>query len=190
MEDIRFIFHKGVDLRSILRALWVDLKAGSFVQGGSTITQQLVKNLYLSNEKTISRKIKEFIIALYIEQVYSKEKILETYLNEFVWGSLQGTKVKGVSSAAIFYFGKNVRYLEPYEAAILIAMLKGPYFYHPIRRPNRLRKRVNLIFEKLKNLSLFPATEGLWGDLIWSKWRGRLIQLEVNDPYKSLERLH
>ena len=168
--------------------MWVDLKAGSFVQGGSTITQQLVKNLYLSNEKTISRKIKEFIIALYIERLFSKEEILESYFNEFIWGALQGTKIKGISSAAVFYFGKKASVLKPYEVAILIAMLKGPYFYHPIRRPKRLKQRVDFIFEKLKKLSLFPVDEEQWSDLNWEKWRSRLVRLKSTGPYKSLER--
>ncbi len=188
VEDIRFIFHNGVDIKSILRALWVDLKAGKFVQGGSTITQQLVKNLYLSNEKTISRKIKEFIIALYVERVFSKEKILESYFNEFIWGSLQGTKLKGIFSASLFYFGKKVVLLEPYEVSILIAMLKGPYFYHPIRKTERLKTRVDYIFKKLKNLSLFPVDEKAWSQSDWFKWKKRLVKLELTYPYKSLER--
>ena len=188
IEDIRFIFHKGIDVKSILRALWVDLKARKFVQGGSTITQQLVKNLYLSNEKTISRKFKEFIIALYVERVYSKEKILESYFNEFIWGSLQGTKVKGIFSASLFYFGKKVTQLKPYEVSVLIAMLKGPYFYHPIRNTNRLIKRVDYIFKKLKSLSLFPVDERGWGQSDWKKWKSELVDRESSYPYKSLER--
>ena len=188
IEDIRFIFHNGVDIKSILRALWVDLKAGKFVQGGSTITQQLVKNLYLSNEKTISRKIKEFIIALYVERVFSKEKILESYFNEFIWGSLQGTKVKGVYSASLFYFGKKLVLLKPYEVAVLIAMLKGPYFYHPIRKTERLKIRVDYIFKKLKKLSLLPADEQAWGRSDWVKWKNKLVERESGQPYKSLER--
>ena len=188
IEDIRYIFHYGVDIKSIFRALWVDLKAGKFVQGGSTITQQLVKNLYLSNEKTISRKIKEFIIALYVEKVFSKEKILESYFNEFIWGSLQGTKVKGIFSASLFYFGKKVSFLKPYEVSVLIAMLKGPYFYHPIRKTERLRRRVDYIFKKLKNLSLFPADEEGWNQSNWANWKSRLVELESTNPFKSLER--
>ena len=188
IEDIRFIFHNGVDIKSILRALWVDLKAGKFVQGGSTITQQLVKNLYLSNEKTISRKIKEFIIALYVERVFSKEKILESYFNEFIWGSLQGIKVKGVYSASLFYFGKKITSLKPYEVAVLIAMLKGPYFYHPIRKTGRLRARVDYIFKKLKKLSLLPVDEQAWNQTNWVAWKNELTDRESGHPYKSLER--
>ena len=189
IEDIRFIFHRGVDFRSIARAIWIDLKMGKLVQGGSTITQQLVKNLYFSNEKTLVRKIKELIIAIYIEKNFSKDKILETYFNEFVWGALQGTKVKGLLSATLFYFGKKPKFLSSYEAAILVALLKGPNYYHPIRRTSRLKKRTDFIFEKLKSENLYSRgrKSKKWSSKKWKSWVRELRKREKRRSFTSLE---
>ena len=96
IEDYRFLNHFGVDLFSIFRAIIVNLKSMKLKQGGSTITQQLVKNLYLSNEKTFLRKIKEAIISIYLEVNYSKENIIEAYFNEVYWGTFAGIKLKGL----------------------------------------------------------------------------------------------
>ena len=174
IEDNRFLKHVGVDLRSILRALWHDLKVMRLEQGGSTITQQLSKNLFYSNEKKFSRKLKEFVVSLYLEYNYSKEEILEAYFNEIEWGSFEGIKIKGVYSASLFYFSKKPQELNAYEVSILISLLKGPYFYHPLRHPERLEQRTNVVFTRLKELKMFSQGELGWDKAKWKEWREKL----------------
>jgi penicillin-binding protein 1B len=187
IEDLRFTDHMGIDFKSLARALWVDLLHMKFVQGGSTLTQQLVKNIYFSNERSLLRKINEMIVALYIEYKYDKEKIIESYLNEFIWGSLQGVKIKGLYSASIFYFQKRPEELGHFEAAILISLLKGPYFYHPINQLNRLQDRAKLVYEKLTELKLFPLDENeIWQKKDWEVWQKKLISINKKNFLKNL----
>lgn len=140
-EDYRFYQHKGIDFRGILRAVYQDIKAGKKVQGGSTITQQLVKNLFFTQEKRIFRKIFEMAYAIRIEQQYSKEQILEYYLNSIYFG--HGTW--GVQAAAEVYFGKPVRELTTAEAALIAALARSPEYYSPFRNPEAALERRNLI---------------------------------------------
>lgn len=140
-EDYRFYQHKGIDFRGILRAVYQDIKAGKKVQGGSTITQQLVKNLFFTQEKLFFRKIFEMAYAIRIEQQYSKEQILEFYLNSIYFG--HGTW--GVQGASEVYFGKPVRELATAEAAMISALAKSPEYYSPFRNPEAAMKRRNLI---------------------------------------------
>lgn len=140
-EDYRFYQHKGIDFRGILRAVYQDLKAGKKVQGGSTITQQLVKNLFFTQEKRLFRKIFEMAYAIRIEQQYSKEQILEYYLNSIYFG--HGTW--GVQAAAEVYFGKPVQELTTAEAAMISALARSPEYYSPFRNPEAALKRRNLI---------------------------------------------
>ncbi|MCF8058049.1 MAG: transglycosylase domain-containing protein [Bacteriovoracaceae bacterium] len=170
IEDYRFLDHKGVDPKSLIRALWHDLKVFRLEQGGSTLTQQLAKNLFYTNEKKFSRKIKEMIASAYIEFSLEKEQILQAYFNEVMWGSLQGIKIKGVSAAAFFYFLKKPSELDPYEVSILISLLKGPYYYSPVYKIERLKERANLVFEKLKSLNLFPDSSNPWPQETWDTW--------------------
>lgn len=107
VEDQRYLDHFGVDLKSLFRATLANLKSMKYAQGGSTISQQLVKNIFFTSEKTFTRKLKEMIVSIYIETQFPKEKILEAYLNEVHWGALQGIKLKGVHAASLYYFGKN-----------------------------------------------------------------------------------
>lgn len=187
IEDNRFVHHFGIDLRSIARALFKDLLAMRFVEGGSTITQQLVKNMFYSNERSIVRKINEMILAIYIESNYPKEQILEAYFNEIVWGSLQGIRIKGIGAASIFYFGKNIEFLEPYEATILISLLKGPYFYHPIKRTERLKTRVKAVYKRLLDLKFFLKKDKLaWEESEWDKWIAWLKEREESRDYYTI----
>ena len=140
-EDYRFYQHKGIDLRGILRAVYQDIKAGKKVQGGSTITQQLVKNLFFTQEKLFFRKIFEMAYAIRIEQQYSKEQILEFYLNSIYFG--HGTW--GVQGASEVYFGKPVRELTTAESAMISALARSPEYYSPFRNPEAALKRRNLI---------------------------------------------
>lgn len=171
IEDIRFLDHPGVDIISILRAIWVDLKSMALVQGGSTLTQQLVKNIFLTSDKTFGRKFKEVIYALYLEKILEKEEIITWYFNEVFWGSLQGVKLKGITMASIGYFSTEPKFLSEYQVAILISLLKGPYFYSPLNHLERLKERTNVVFDKLKESNLIVGDEATrWNDSQWKKW--------------------
>ena len=145
MEDRRFWKHWGVSLRDIARALWIDLKAMKKVQGASTLTQQLARNLFLTLEQTLSRKMREMLVAVRIEKTYSKEEILEMYLNQ----QYLGHGAYGVQSAAQLYFSKNVEDLNLAECALITGMLKAPHHYSPIDHPERAQYRRNLVLEAM-----------------------------------------
>lgn len=187
IEDQRFLDHSGIDPKSLLRALVADIKEMRFVQGGSTLTQQLVKNLFLTNEKTFSRKLKELIVSIYLERNFTKENILEAYFNEFVWGSLQGIRIKGIHAASLFYFGKRAEMVGPYEASILISLLKGPNYYHPLRNLQRLKARSDMVFKKLVELNLFSKKNtSVWGVKRWKRWQKKLQKLEEEKPFEAV----
>ncbi len=173
IEDYRFLDHFGIDIKSIIRAIIYDIKAGAFVQGGSTLTQQIVKNLFFTNEKSLERKLKEAIVAIYLELKYDKTTILQTYFNEVFWGGIGGIRFKGLEAAARGYFNKGIVDLSPYEASILIAMLKGPHYYHPIKHTNRLQERSDFIFKKLVKLNLYAYQDG-WSSNDWDKFKDSL----------------
>lgn len=149
IEDTRFYGHLGLDPRAILRALVVDIKSRSLVQGGSTITQQLVKNLFLSRKRTLWRKFNEALTALIIELRYSKSRILEAYLNEIYLGQSGPVSISGVAAGARFYFSKDVSALNLAESALLAGLIRAPYKYSPyIDKPAALVRR-NLVLEKM-----------------------------------------
>lgn len=176
VEDQRYLDHFGIDLKSLFRATLANLKSMKYAQGGSTISQQLVKNLFFTSEKTFTRKLKEMVVSIYIETQFPKEKILEAYLNEVHWGALQGIKLKGVHAASIFYFGKKPNEITPYEGAILIGLLKGPGFYHPIRQTNRLKERAGVVYKKLVQENFVPDDASvIWSDSQWESWKKYLI---------------
>lgn len=142
-EDKRFYEHKGIDVRGILRAVYHDIKVGEKVQGGSTITQQLVKNLFFTQEKLFIRKIWEMAYAIRVEQQYSKEQILEFYLNSLYLG--HGTW--GIAGGAQMCFGKSVAELTLGESAVLAGMAKSPEYYSPFRNPDASETRRNLVLK-------------------------------------------
>jgi penicillin-binding protein 1B len=180
VEDQRYLDHFGVDLKSLLRALFTNLKTMRYTQGGSTISQQLVKNLFFTSEKTFVRKIKEMIVSVYIESRFPKEKILEAYLNEVHWGSLQGIKIKGVFAASLYYFGKKPSEISPFEGAILIGLLKGPGYFHPIKNTERLMERADVVFKKLVKENFIPDDPSLiWNKKDWQKWIAKLKKAET-----------
>ena len=179
VEDYRFPEHRGVDPRSILRALLANIKKGKTVQGGSTLTQQLAKNLYYSADKNLWRKIKEAIASIYLELKYSKEKILEAYFNEVTWGYLQGIRLKGIHAASLFYFAKHPREIDVYEASILVSLLKGPGHFHPLRHTRRLMKRTDMVLGKLRTLNLVGKKDVVvWSASLWEKWFASLRKRE------------
>lgn len=187
VEDQRYLDHFGVDLKSLLRAVVTNVKTMKFSQGGSTISQQLVKNLFFTNEKTMTRKIKEMIVSVYIENQYSKEKILEAYLNEVHWGALQGIKIKGVMGASLFYFGKKPGEITPFEGAILIGLLKGPGFYNPLKKVERLKERAEVVYKKLiKENFVSNDLSVIWKKREWENFTERLKKLEKTKNYQSI----
>lgn len=159
VEDREFMDHVGLDFRAIARALVANLRAGSTVQGGSTITQQLIKNYFLTNERTLWRKANEAVMAMLLEWHYSKEEILEAYLNEVYLGQDGGRAVHGVGLASHFYFERPVQNLSLPQMATLIALIRGPAYYHPNRHPQRLLQRRNRILQVMAAEGLIDPVE-------------------------------
>ncbi|MEE8520810.1 MAG: PBP1A family penicillin-binding protein [Gemmatimonadota bacterium] len=149
IEDQRFFEHSGLDLKRIAAAALANIRAGRIVQGGSTLTQQLAKNLYLSPRRTLTRKVREAAIALALERRYSKEQILEAYLNEVYLGQNGAVAIHGVGRAAQHYFAKDVSALELSEAALLAGLIRGPSLYSPFRRPEAAKARRNLVLGQM-----------------------------------------
>ena len=141
MEDRSFFKHEGISLRGILRAAWVDIRRGSLHTGGSTLTQQLTKNLYLNPERTWRRKALEALMAVLLEARYTKEEILESYLNEIYLGQNGAVQILGVEQASQVYFGKHVTYLTLPEAATLAGMIRSPNVLSPLKNPARAKAR-------------------------------------------------
>ena len=148
-EDRDFYQHYGVSVRGIARALWTNVRAGGMVQGGSTITQQLVKNFYLTNERRLSRKVKEALMALILEYRYTKNEILEAYLNEIYLGQNGSSAVHGFGLASEFYFGSTLKDLPLEQVASLVALVRGPSEYDPRRYPDRALDRRNLVLNEM-----------------------------------------
>lgn len=148
-EDRDFFDHFGVSLRGILRAMVANIQAGDMVQGGSTITQQLVKNFYLTSERKLTRKIKEALMALILEYRYSKNEILEAYLNEIYLGQDGASAVHGFGLASQFYFGGPLKDLSLEQLASLVALVRGPSEYNPRRFPERALQRRNLVLDEM-----------------------------------------
>ena len=144
-EDQSFYEHHGISLRGLARAMVANVKAGGLVQGGSTLTQQLVKNFWLTSERTLSRKLLEMPMAILLELHYSKQEILEAYLNEVYLGQDGARAIHGMGLGAQFLFGRPLEELEPHQLATLVALLKGPSWYDPRRRPERAMERRNTV---------------------------------------------
>ncbi len=155
IEDIRFREHLGIDFRSIGRALYRDILAGAKVEGGSTITQQLAKNAFLSDEKTLLRKTKEVLIAMNIERRYSKNEILEMYLNRIYFGH----GAYGIQAASKLYFNKGVSELSIEEGALLAGLPKAPNSYSPITNPDRSKQRRDLVLNVMERNGFLRAEQ-------------------------------
>jgi len=141
VEDRQFNHHHGIDPRGLIRAAWANLRRGEVVQGGSTITQQLVKNLYLTPDRSLVRKFNEAIMAISLERRFSKAEILEAYLNEVYLGQDGASAIHGFGRASEYYFGVPVQALAPEQIALLIGMVRGASWYHPVRNPARAAER-------------------------------------------------
>jgi penicillin-binding protein 1B len=149
IEDRRFEEHHGVDLRAIARAARANVQAGRIEQGGSTLTQQLVKNYFLDSRQTLPRKLQEAVMALLLELHYSKEEILTAYANEIYLGQEGRRSIHGFGLGSRFYFGEPLADLELHELALLAAVIRGPSWYNPWRHPERARERRDLVLERM-----------------------------------------
>ena len=157
VEDRRFDEHHGVDPYGILRALWADLRAGRVIQGGSTLTQQLVKNYFLSDEQTISRKATEAVMALRLEAHFSKDDILVAYLNEVYLGQDGSRAIHGFGLGSEYFFAKPLAELDVGELALLIGLVKGPSYYDPRKHADRAHARRNVVLQELADARLIDA---------------------------------
>ncbi len=156
-EDDSFFSHAGLSLTGIARAAWVDLTGGALSQGGSTLTQQLVKNLYLTQERTLSRKVREAVLAVFVELRHSKRAILQAYLNEIYLGSSNGVNLIGVGAASRAFFGKDPAQLDLPEAALLAGMIRSPASYSPIRHPDAAKRRRNMVLDRMVETGALDA---------------------------------
>ena len=156
VEDSNFYYHLGIDPKAIFRAFITNMKAGRVVEGGSTITQQLSKTLFLSRERTLPRKIREAILSVRLELVFTKDEILEMYLNQIYYG--HGSY--GVEAAARTYFGRGVADITIAECAMIASLPKAPNHYSPYKDPKRARKRRNHTIRRMSYLSFITKSEG------------------------------
>lgn len=148
-EDRNFYEHYGVSARGILRAVWANIRAGGIVQGGSTLTQQLVKNFFLTSERTWWRKINEIAMALILDARYSKDEILEAYLNEIYLGQDGARAIHGFGLASQYYFSRSLEELQLHHVALLVSLVRGPSYYDPFKLPERTRKRRDLVLDEM-----------------------------------------
>ncbi|MEV2378278.1 biosynthetic peptidoglycan transglycosylase [Paenibacillus larvae] len=162
IEDHRFYKHYGIDPISLGRAIWTDMKDGQKNQGASTITMQVARNLFLSGDKTYTRKFKEMAIATELENKFSKEEILNLYLNNIYFGNGQ----YGIEAADQYYFGKTTRLNDPQkpvinlsEAAMLAGMVKGPEAYNPLKNKDKALKRQQVVLNRMAQLGLISKQE-------------------------------
>jgi penicillin-binding protein 1B len=159
VEDRRFHEHHGVRPAAIARAAWVNLRAGAVRQGGSTITQQLVKNYFLDNRRSLGRKIREAVMALWLDALYDKEDILTAYVNEIYLGQDGERSIHGFGLAARFYFGRPLAELDLSELSLLVALVRGPSWYNPWRHPERARARRDLVLDILVDQGVAETAE-------------------------------
>src|SRR5699024_3797122 len=156
-EDRAFYQHHGISLRGLARAMAANVKQRGFHQGGSTLTQQLVKNFWLTRDRTIARKLLEMPMAVLLERHYEKEQILETYLNEVYLGQDGSRAVHGMGLASFYYFGQPLEELAPQHMALLVGMLKGPGLYNPKRSPQRAKERRNVVLTLAEENGILSA---------------------------------
>jgi penicillin-binding protein 1B len=149
VEDRNFDRHAGFDLRAIARAFWVNVTAGEVRQGGSTLTQQLVKSYFLDNRRTIGRKLRELAMAIILDARFGKEDLLNAYVNEIYLGQDGRRAVHGFGLGAQFYFNRPLTELDIQQLALLIAVIRGPSYYDPFRHPERARARRDLVLDKM-----------------------------------------
>jgi penicillin-binding protein 1B len=158
-EDARFYSHIGIDILAIGRALFANLKEQRFAQGGSTITQQLAKNFFLSPKKTLVRKLREAELALFLELRYSKKQILEMYLNKIYFGQEGLRGIYGIEEAAGFYFSKEAKDISLEESALLAGIIRSPNRYSLFRNPKAVQERRNAVLTRMRQLEMIREDE-------------------------------
>ena len=159
VEDRRFDVHHGVDPRGILRALWVDVRAGRIEQGGSTLTQQLVKSYFLDERQTFSRKLTEAIMAWRLETHFTKTDILTAYINEIYLGQDGERAIHGFGLASQFYFALPIDELDLSQLALLVGLVRGPSYYEPRRHPDRARARRDLVLKVMADAGVIGQAD-------------------------------
>lgn len=159
VEDRNFDTNRGIDVFGILRALWVDIRAGQWEQGGSTLTQQLVRSYFLTTRRTASRKIREAIMAVALDEHFTKADLMNAYINEIHLGQDGNRAIHGFGLASQFYFGKPLSELDLEEIATLVAIVRGPSYYDPRRHPDRVLKRRNLVLDEMVAQRVIPEGE-------------------------------
>jgi penicillin-binding protein 1B len=159
VEDREFFKHFGVSPKGIARAMWINASAGQLRQGGSTLTQQLVKNFFLTNERSLTRKATEAMMALLLELHYDKQDILEAYLNEVFLGQDGQRAVHGFGLASQYFFSQPLSELKLDQVALLVGMVKGPTYYNPRRNPERALERRNLVLDLLVEQGVVTAEQ-------------------------------
>ena len=180
VEDRDFYDHWGVSLRGIARALWANVKKGAVTQGGSTLTQQLVKNFYLTSERTLTRKVSEALMSIMLELHYEKDVIIEAYMNEVYLGQAGKRAIHGFGLASLFYFGQPLVELELHQLALLVGLVKGASWYDPRRNPQRALDRRNQVLKLMQE-------QGYIGDVERKKETARplaVIKKPVYDDEK------
>ncbi len=190
-EDRQFVGHKGVSFKGIFRAMWVNLKSWRFSQGGSTITQQVVKNMFLSSKKSLVRKFKEQILASELEKRFTKEQIFEMYLNIIYMGQRGAFQVRGLAAAAQFYMSKPVQSLNSVECATLAAMIKSPGTYTPFTPEGykKLLQRRDYILKALPSSKNPEEGEGLKGFSLKTKKPAHPPVYFTDTVYKRMRHL-
>ncbi|MBV9911061.1 MAG: penicillin-binding protein 1B [Sinobacteraceae bacterium] len=159
VEDRNFDTHHGIDPGGILRALWVDVRAGQIEQGGSTLTQQLVKSYFLDPRQTLSRKLREAVMALALEAHFTKTDLMNAYINEIFLGQDGDRAIHGFGLASQFYFGKPLSELDLPEVALMVAIVRGPSYYDPRRHPERARLRRDLVLKLMAEQGIVRAAD-------------------------------
>ena len=154
VEDRDFKSHIGIDLKGMLRAAWVNLRHGEVRQGASTLTQQLVRNLYLTREQRVGRKLKEILYALIIEARFDKRTILEAYVNQVYLGQQGGQAVHGIAAGADFWFGRELEQLSESDIALLVGLIQGPSAHDPRRKPENAKARRDLVLRAMFDTGL------------------------------------
>ncbi|MDH5434588.1 MAG: penicillin-binding protein 1B [Gammaproteobacteria bacterium] len=177
-EDKAFYQHSGISFKGIARAAWSNITQGELAQGGSTLTQQLMKNHFLSNERTIWRKLREAIMAVLTEVHYDKDIILQAYINEVYLGQDGSTAIHGFARASEFYFDKPLENLNLSQTALLVALVNGPSFYNPRKNPDRAKKRRDLVLSQLLGAQLISQEE-------YDSAASRSLQVVAKPKYRS-----
>jgi penicillin-binding protein 1B len=183
IEDRQFFEHSGINVRGITRALWRDASEGQLQEGGSSITQQLVKNFFLTPERTWKRKLQEMMIALVLETKLSKDEIFQLYSNDVYMGQAGSYSINGVGEAASTYFNKDVVNLTLPEAAFLAGIIRGPSLYSPYRDPERARARRNQVLDSMAEAGFIPRDRSEQAKTVELKIQPKRNALNSEGPF-------